>query len=628
MNMLRHASVILLLLACFTSFSSPATAQILDIQLDSAFACPAAGGAVTTNLLNNRTNDVTAACATDQNFRAVFAKLFCIFETTLGMIIGNFLCGLVANWAEPFAALMTLYISCLGILFLTGLLNFTLKELALQIFKIALIATFALNVPAIVGIAFSFFINLTVSVTRIFVEAGLPTTAGLFGGTNGGADQIISSDTNANPGIFHTLLRGWEDNPCSGWGMSLILGILMFLPFVFGIVFMAALSFIMVFTRAAFGYLYALTAITFLLAATPIFVSFALFNTTRYIFDRWISYLVSNSVQIIIIYAFLAFSQLYDPFDFLKKLGSLLATYEYTIAIGPSFRIPTGLDICTICKNPNIVTGANGLLEIQAPGCLPGTRDDGIPWSSLPEEEKFIDFLLVNGASLYILMETMDAFLKTAPQMAMSLGGTTYVHVLGGGSAGVRAGSKLSVPGSAAAKAFQEGALIGWQRSGKNSKTLAGKAFYRLAPIRAVSGLWEGTKSSWHGTQITGLERDVLVREKKVSLAMATKKANLQRSRYENTKQLYDHIQSLKEEGKISDAHLDSAKMRYTMAQKNYNTSVFEKKKAEEYWKGSGAFRKNDGHLSDIFNKKHDATDHSPGAAQKQSLWTTYLMRD
>jgi type IV secretory pathway VirB6-like protein len=258
--------------------TNPALADVVTLKAN-ALSC-VNGKPSTLNLFGNGSNPVSSNSALDAQLGGCtgnfFARFICLFETTLGLVIATFFCHLAEAWVAPFAAMLMIFMVTMGIMFMTGIIEFTVKEIATMMFKIALIITFAFNTDFALGLAFKFFLGLTTTTVEMFgkIAVAMPSF--------GDADRKIAGLTGtlpANPNCAFSGVLGVL-------GISILFIALLFvLPFVFGIFLMAVVEMLVFFARAAFGYLFSLVMLTFLIASMPIFVSMALFKQTREIFD-------------------------------------------------------------------------------------------------------------------------------------------------------------------------------------------------------------------------------------------------------------------------------------------------------------------------------------------------------
>ncbi len=437
--MLKQVIILgLVMLSAIILSPQKAHAQFADISVTSLVGVCAAGS-------NNGANILVFAPKANQGQGcggnlSVFGRFFCITQTTLNLIISKSFCKIRDAWTEPFAAMMILLMTITGLSFITGILEFSVKDISLILFKMALITLFVSNADIALNVAYRFYIGLvTESVTMLkdgfnnlnpqmqnqgsFDEVDnlfsyMPTIAGSYSGGEGG-----------------------EFKRCSM--LKFLMTILMVFPIAAIFVLIAVIVFAAFFARAAYGYIYALVMITFLLAAMPIFVSFALFQTTNDLFESWLKYIGSMAIQILIVFSVMAFAVLIDFSTFIRALDKIIVPYDWPILSFLGFDVIT-LPLCSICEpSPGYIESISvlnaGGPAFQGGACLNTTQ---IPYANtdpkpIPFAELFkrIDLgmaLVVNGAALFFLTAVMDQFMKQAPDIARMLGGAKLTQTIGG----------------------------------------------------------------------------------------------------------------------------------------------------------------------------------------------------
>jgi hypothetical protein len=264
-------------------------------------------------------------------------------------------------------------------------------------------------------------------------------------------------------GIFHIAVNGQGGNApssvmnglgisgyCAGWLAVGILGLLATVPPVAIFLILMVILYIGLYARALLGYLTALVLISFLFVLAPLFVSFSLFKATEKLFQQWIKYLITYSLQMIIVFAFLAMLEMVPVGTFFLNITNLLKEYDTTYRI---WFIPWPVHACGICDPGTINPTAANLLSTTSPlACKPATtalagevlsRPDStgsntysvIQLPDLLQHQDFIAFLLAEIVALWLIGYVMEDFLKKAPDIAKEIGGLPMALVLGGKSA-------------------------------------------------------------------------------------------------------------------------------------------------------------------------------------------------
>jgi hypothetical protein len=397
-----------------------------------------------------------------------------------------------------------------GLMFVTGLLEFTVKEITVVLFKIALVTTFAFNTDMALGVAYKFFLGMTQTAVGWFsVIAVTPPNLG-----GAGDARILGMVNPSSP-------QGCEFTGAAGvMGWFLIgLAALLVLPLVAGVFVMAFISLLAFFARAGFGYLYSLVMLTFLIAAMPIFVGFALFSKTRAIFDGWVTELFSNALQIILVFGFLAWIAGL-PLDFITDIGRLLTSYTVGFSTPPlSFLVGDLGTVCSICT-PNIIDDPVYLAKgfkfpviADSPNqCL---NPDALSWFEILGQDKFIYYLVTQGTGLFVVASVMDELMKDVPDMAKKLAGGGGLTI--GGIARnynpANPGNSLSAPGFTNATVnFEKGAIRAFSEGktfNTEGKNLVTRVLYRTTPMRIAAALMGGSGDIKYGaSQLTKREVD------------------------------------------------------------------------------------------------------------------------
>lgn len=504
---------------------------------------------------------------------SVFASTLFFFKSTLGSVMSSLYCALAYQLQAPLMAAFTLFIIVFGLMVVSGIVNLTIRELAVVLFKISLIWAFAMNADWGIMIGYKFFMNFAEEGTNIVLGAlgqtpiggtasitapdavisnffnttttgtagsGLPdcTPTMLYTGqscnlqncttlVSASGYPCVASQTSWQAGL-PSCLSYWPGNwpatsglptancnppvcsdTLSAAGIScmtslsgipqfclLILFVLaslllFFMPVIVIFILILLIGYIGSFMRAMLNYLTSLVLISFLFIFAPFFLSFALFRTTMPLFEGWLKHLISFSLQMIIMFAFMAMLTLLPVFQFFASLLGLLKSYDYTFSVIPDLPIPGvsqafsfPLHFCGICQydvtaigalvcHPHPL-GAQTVAAAKVAAAKAGymLSDDNNFWLTslwnLIEDAEVAKYVLINVIALYALSKAMRDFLHKAPELAKHLGGVASAAALGGG------GGSLSGPGvsyaglqsiTAAYYGMKNGLLMGGYRN-------------------------------------------------------------------------------------------------------------------------------------------------------------------
>jgi type IV secretory pathway VirB6-like protein len=394
----------------------------------------------------DQTRDIGTCTAAEA--QGMISFTLCNFESIMLEAMARIDCTMAYQLSGPIKGFIAIYLSVLGVCFLTGMLNLTSKEAAVAIFKVGLVLVFVTSAPTAFKYGYWFFAGFAKEGSALVLRA----VSNHAPAATNQANQSIEAQLTAPDKVMNSLTNyatgsgGGDDTipmfanmPEACYNLLMVLlGVAVALIPPLSLFFIYALiKLLWLFARACLGYLSALFLITFLFILGPIFISFALFSSTRSLFDRWIQYLITYSLQMVIVFAFFALIGLFDFSGFFTQLGSLVKV-DHSLAGGLGFLsyIPfLKIAPCSLCD-----------MQIAAPGPTPplGCEADAISCVSCKEgasvlplfdilrHTDFITWVIVKFISLIIIMQVLEDFLKRAPELARNLGTARYAGVLGG----------------------------------------------------------------------------------------------------------------------------------------------------------------------------------------------------
>jgi type IV secretory pathway VirB6-like protein len=400
-------------LVCF--FPAEALAQTLQCDM---FGQPVFG----TSLFGGLVVNLNPRCTVDASH--VFSGLNCMFHVLLNEVMSKMYCGLQYRLQPLLAQALTLYVLLYAIAFTMGISELTVRELVTRLLKIALIWTFAMNASWGVGLAFGFFVG------------GIESISGwLLGGSGSSSffttlddflvNQITSPFTADGAKIVAFFVSLWYAIPplC-----------LLFLYFMFKVM--------TVMIRALVSYLLGLTMIAFLIALSPIFVSFALFQFTFHFFETWLRYIISMAMQIVLVFAAVAvwLFVMQQYAYFFADLADIIIAYTKTFIVGGARTAPDTLGVCPI--------RLNGMRAACSGGEI-------LPPTTFSQNVTLIWFLVSNLITLSVVVYAFDVFIKQIPDFARQLAGPQHVPALGGGSGA----SSVAMPGFSTVRKLENAAI-------------------------------------------------------------------------------------------------------------------------------------------------------------------------
>lgn len=381
-----------------------------------------AGGSVAGGSLFDTTN--AGFCSNEgQYLEHLFSNIICVYVRIIDGVLDKIYCGVQAGIMGSLRAALLLYIAVFGLQILTGMTQLTGGEMVQRAVKITFIWAFATDSTYGIGIGFNFFIGVMSDGIKWVINAvGIPG-AGAMGAYNY-IDHlihqaIIGPFTAANSKVV---------------GFFLTMTISFFPIFLMGVSFLWETAMLLVSCVVVF--LLSISAVAFLIALSPIFLSFMLFQATFYLFENWLRYMMSYTLQVIVVFAIVAmWVQVIMQFiGFFNDLSKMIGPYQQTLQPGNTYQ-PT--DQWAICPG-NYGMNAFGPTA-QCQGGYNNDNDflanasDVIPPSRIMEIKEFIFYVIFHMASLILIAYSFRILLKNSSQIARDLVGPAYVPMLGQG---------------------------------------------------------------------------------------------------------------------------------------------------------------------------------------------------
>ncbi len=467
-----------------------------------------------------------ASCPTMLTMDQLFSFLICNFEQLSGNILGHMFCGMISNLA-PIVWVATTFATVLfGIGFTIGLIPARAGEAMKFLFKIMFVTLMATNADYLIGFGYKFFLSM--------MSDGAAIALGVM---NNNANMQTSADVYAEidkllANLFHfatdmvggTTPADYCKNAVFAV-MALMAAILPMMAYV-GLLLIGRL--VLTFFRAVFAYIYAIVGIAFLLTLAPFFLTFFLFRQTTNLFERWIGYLVSFSLQVILLFSFLAFviliEQAVTKDNILKNLMNIVyykqeapettaLRFNFTYCTLCDFKIVDGTQCpqlnspdpaqqaaassCTaITPDHKDANGNNDYISVGRMACTSNPPVAITPtFASSPDGKNQVGNLLnLLGEGLLpllILATIIENLLKLIPSLAQKLGSSlnaTYASQIGGGWV-AGGGVATRMPGESMIDDFNAGFNSGYYQKG-GSENGIGKAAQGLR--EGLSGLVTG----------------------------------------------------------------------------------------------------------------------------------------
>lgn len=434
------------------------------------------------------------SCPATLDVNHLFSFLVCNMEQLSSNLMGNMFCGMISSFAPAVSAVLLLATVFFGVGFTVGVIPATAREFQVFLLKVTFIWVFATQSDYLLDIGYRFLVN--------GAREGVSLVLNSYNGFSGAQSVYEKLDSFLGEIIkFAASSIGGNGSSPGNDCKNAIFAVMAVMAIAFPPIFFLAIALLMriaiTFVRAVFGYVYALVGIAFLLSLAPFFLSFYMFKQTRAFFDKWIGYLASFALQIVILFAFLGFALSINTTSLTGSLTQIVMKTDQTFE-GGSFRAPWSY--CTVCDfevvdqygipvQPNEYERflSTGKLRCKTPQ-KPITLDTAASPNAQQTNAliKFAGTGLIALLVLAYVLESVIAYAGALSQtLASSLGGATYAPQLTGGqTVGGRPG--VDMPGDGLYKDFEAGFDRGYGTQG-NAVTGVAEGF-RRGMSRMVTG--------------------------------------------------------------------------------------------------------------------------------------------
>lgn len=470
--------------------------------------------------------DSGGSCPTTLRFDNVFSFLVCNIEHLSSDLMGGMFCGMVSRLAPLVTGVVTLAVLFFGIGFTIGVIPATAREFQKFLIKMALVVAFATQADLLIGVVYKFLVGGAregIAIVMSGLNDGTGTGASMYAHLDAFLGAVVHMATDYVGGKWDG-----ESNPCKNaiFAAMAIMAVA-FPPLAyFFIVILARIA--LTFFRAVFGYVYSIVAIAFMLTLAPIFLSMSLFKATSNFFDKWVGYLASFALQMILVFAFLSFVVSIDFKNMSSGLTDIVVPQQETTET-TSYRLPW--KYCTLCdfKVVDRETGADmaegdsnfiskgklqckdsppkpiSVLSATAPSSASGTPDKKVI-------STLLTFASTGLLSLLVLAFIVDGVLAIIPQLAQKLAGgagAPYAPQMGGGDP--RGGSSVvHLPGEDMIGSFGRGFQSGYTDAGGNAIGRTAEGMRRGMALM-ITGKTEDGRESPQDPGLAGTLRKFLI---------------------------------------------------------------------------------------------------------------------
>jgi hypothetical protein len=466
------------------------------------------------------------ACPDTMNFSNVFSFLICHTEQLSANLMGNMYCGVMTVLQPMVTAAVTLAVVIFGISFTLGFSQITAQEFQKFLLKIAVVYAFATQSDLLIGFGYNLLITGLREGTAIAISALYNANGTITDGMSVYAmlDKFLATALHmATDNVGQEWTK--DHNPCQNAVFAAMAIMAIAFPPIFYIGMSIIIRIGLTFIRAIFGYIYAIIGITFLLTLAPFFLSFYLFQLTSSYYDKWLGYLVSFSLQLVIVFAFLAFVLSIKVDNVTSSVSAIIVPAAHTTET-TSIRLPW--QYCTLCEFDVVHKDSGAVMQDNDPEFLSKgklqCRDNppkpisvlqGIaPPDSAAVANSLMKFAAGGLISLLVLAYIVDTLVGKIPGLAQTLASSfnsssLYATQLVSGDQMGQA-PMIDMPGGGMVNTLDRGFRDGF--SGQNNTVTGVVEGFKKATERIVlgGGNRRGVEDEGEGVNDPGLRENFI----------------------------------------------------------------------------------------------------------------------
>ena len=421
----RHITILLLALASFAVLPSR------------AWALTCSGGSASGDIFT-----IGGSACGSFGLDRIFSRIFCDFVNIINDVLGKVYCAIQYELEGILAILFTVYIAVFGAQILMGSVQLGTKEIMLRLLKVAGVWMFATQTYWAIGRGFQFFVQMAIYGAWWFwggaAEASCPSggSCDVYNVGFGSSGTVMSVFSFFDQVIYDTVTGPFT------MAHSEVIGFFFVMWYLVPTLFMLAAYWLWmsfsILVRGLLTFLISVASLAYLLALSPIFLSFMLFASTYQFFENWLKYMMSYTVQVIVIFAIIALwlASVKEFTQFFDELAEVLFPYDSLWVESAAKSDPVSTwGICPIqysqdpLRGPTVACEDSGFDPINDPN----DRPKMIPASRIAQQGEFVYYIIYRLLVLIIIAYAFDALARQAPMMAKSLAGPEYVPILGQG---------------------------------------------------------------------------------------------------------------------------------------------------------------------------------------------------
>ncbi len=403
-----------------------------DAYAYSPLTCTASGGVNSGTLFNIDTSG-SGLCRfmNSDPLDHLFSYVICKYAMIINDVLDAMYCSIQFGIKKALTALIILYIAITGFQSMYGHVQLTVGEAVVRACKIVFVWYFATDAAYGIGIGFMFFMSFMGEGVKWVVNAIDPA----IGVT---PDSPIAAYAYIDALIKQAIIGPFTQANSKVVGFFMVMSFAYFPIFLMGLQFVVETAKLLI--SCVITFLLSISAIAFLISLSPIFLGFMLFQSTAYLFENWLKYMISYTLQVIVIFAIVVMWTLVmkEFVWFFNTLSNTIFSFREAMQPGNLYQ-PS--DTWGICPQISYYVSPKGPVAecATAPYTTPDAiltqaqANDLIPPSRIIQEKGFLYFVVFHMISLIIIAYAFFQLLKNASNIARELVGPAYVPMLGRG---------------------------------------------------------------------------------------------------------------------------------------------------------------------------------------------------
>jgi type IV secretory pathway VirB6-like protein len=280
----------------------------------------------------------------------IFSLVICRFVQILNIIMNDMYCGIHFYLNGIVKALLTLYLTVYGAQILMGTAQLSTRDSIIRMLKLCFVYVFAADSAWGISFIFRFFMGFihdaNMAVMNVLGGRIAPQNDGLCEYLGLDNDDVMSMYSYMDYLVCHSLVGPASEANTRVQGLMLALALtaapvtLLFQWWV--------MTTLKTLVRTIVTFLKAFAGVAFLTTISPVFLGFFLFQSTAYLFENWLRYIIAFSVQIVITLSIVVFWILtIDHFvGFFNQLSDVIYPYTPAKTVGADTVPARGWGIC------------------------------------------------------------------------------------------------------------------------------------------------------------------------------------------------------------------------------------------------------------------------------------------